>query len=306
MPNTVSTQALSRHIAIFMLLCIGSSFASAHIAARISFDHGTGLLTAVAFRSGFSLVLLTAIVIWQKQSLIMTRAVAPWQLLLGLLIALQSISIYSAVSIIPVGIALLAANTFPAQLALISWALGGQPPSRRTSLIMVGILVGLLLALDIPSLWQSDIANIQTWIIGIALGLFAAFTFALGLWVTEHKLREVNGSTRTFYIMLTVFATALSVGSLDIMPNSLSWPADTLGWLMLLLLSTLYACGFVLLFSLAPRLNLAQNAPAMNIEPVASLSLGWIVLGQALSTMQIIGGALVVSCIIAFAYAKKN
>lgn len=306
MPNPGSTQALSRHTAILLLLCIGSSFASGHIAARISFDHGTGLLTAVAFRSGFGLILLSAIVIWQKQALTINRTTIPWQIALGLLIAVQSISIYSAVAIIPVGIALLAANTFPAQLALISWALGGERPTRRTALIMMGILLGLLLALDIPQLMRSDLANIQTWVIGISLGLFAAFSFALGLWITEHKLREVNGSTRTFYIMFTVFATALGAGYFDLMPNSLDWPADGIGWFTLLLLSCLYACGFVLLFSLAPRLNLAQNAPAMNIEPVASLTLGWLILGQYLSTMQIIGGAIVVSCIIAFAYTKKS
>ena len=74
---------------------------------------------------------------------------------------------------------------------------------------------------------------------------------------------------------------------------------------MLALLSLLYAASFISLFMLTPRLNLAQNAPALNIEPVASLFLAWVILGQTLTTIQIIGGLLVVSGIVAFAYLKK-
>lgn len=304
--NTVPTQSFARHIAILILLCVGCSFASAHIAARISFDHGTGLLTAVVFRSGISLLLLALIALWQKQSLRIRWSIAPWQILLGLLIAIQSICIYSAVTRIPVGIALLTANTFPAQLALLSWALGGNPPSRKASVLMGVILIGLLLALDIPSLIEAGTDHLYIWLTGIAFALTAAFSFSIGLWVTENKLKHLKGSTRSFYTMLTVLITTFTAGHLGVMPGGLSWPESGTGWGTLILLSSLYALAFITLFMLAPRLNLAQNAPAMNIEPVASLTLGWIILGQQLSTMQIIGGALVVSCIVAFAYAKDE
>lgn len=299
------SQIFNRHIAILILLGVGTSFASAHIAARLSFDHGTGLLTAVLFRSGISLSLLAFIAFWHKKSLLLDWRLSHWQLVLGLCIAVQSISIYTAVSYIPVGIALLLVNTFPAQLALITWALGGKPPTRKASLLMGTILVGLLLALDIPSLIQSDISNIQQWAIGISFSLLAAFVFSIGLWLTEKKLLHVAGSARSFYAMLTVLIVCSIAGFFDVIPGGLHWPDDRTGWVTLILLSCLYATSFITLFMLAPRLNLAQNAPAMNIEPVASLSLGWIILGQQLNTIQLIGGAVVVGGIIALSYAKK-
>lgn len=300
-----SSQVFSRQLSILLLLCVGCSFASAHIAARISFDHGTGLLTAVFFRSGLSLLLLGTIALWHRKSLRLSWQLAPWQLALGLLIAIQSVSIYSAVSRIPVGIALLVVNTFPAQLALVTWALGGGPPSRKASVLMAIILIGLLLALDIPSLMQTDVDNIQLWVTGIGFGLLAAFSFAVGLWITEHKLLKVEGSTRSFYTMLTVLMVSMAVSRFEFIPGGLTWPESVLGWGMLFLLSGLYATGFITIFMLAPRLNLSQNAPAMNIEPVASMSLGWLILGQQLNAIQIIGGAIVVSCIVAFSYAKS-
>lgn len=305
MSHPIPSQSFARHVAILMLLGVGCTFASAHIAARIAFDHGTGLLTAVLFRSGLSLVLLGLIAIWTRQSLLISWRLSPWQLALGLLIAIQSISIYSAVSRIPVGIALLVVNTFPAQLAMITWALGGKPPTRKTAILMGIILIGLLLTLDIPSLLQTDIENLQQWLIGVGFALLAAFVFAIGLWITEHKLKTIKGSARSFYTMLTVLITVVIAGQLGFMPNGMSLPATGLGWSMLVLLSCLYAMGFITLFMLAPRLNLGQNAPAMNIEPIASLSLGWIILGQQLNLMQVIGGAVVVSCIVAFSYVKQ-
>ena len=303
--NIVPTQVFSRHISILILLTLSCCFASAHIAARISFDHGTGLLTAVVFRSGISLLLLSVIAIWQKQSLSMSWKTAPWQLALGLLIVIQSISIYSAVSRIPVGIALLAANTFPAQLALISWALGGQPPTRKVAILMGIILIGLLLALDIPSLLHSDMSNIMQWVIGIGFSLSAAFSLAIGLWIPEHKLLHLKGSTRSFYTLLTVICVSYFIGKSELLFGGITWPTDLVGWGTLSLLGFLYAGAFIMLFMLAPRLDLSQNAPAMNIEPIASLTLGWIILGQALSPMQMVGGVVVVSCIVAFAYTKK-
>lgn len=297
--------SFTRPVSIMILLATGVTFASAHIAARISFDNGTGLLTAIVLRSILTLGVLSIIAIYYRQNLKLKWTFTPWQLLLGALIAIQSICIYSAVSRIPVGIALLAMNTFPIQLALLSWALGGKAPTKLRAILMGLVLVGLLLALDIPALLQTDSGNINLWIIGISSSLLGAFSFAIGMWVTEHKLAGVAGSTRSFYTMLTVLAISLIAGTTGLMPGGFTLPDNNMGYLGLVFLSLLYALAFSMLFILAPRLNLAQNASAMNIEPIASLILGWLILGQHLSTMQMVGGTVVVGCIIAFSQLKK-
>ena len=47
----------------------GCSFAGNHIAARIAFDHDTGLLLAMLCRAGVTLVVLAALVFWRRESL---------------------------------------------------------------------------------------------------------------------------------------------------------------------------------------------------------------------------------------------
>src|SRR5690606_30105815 len=291
---------------ILVLLTVGTCFASAHISARISFDHNTGLLTAVLFRSAITAMVLAIAIVMRRQSIGLAKNQIGWQLLLGLLIASQSISIYSAVSRIPVGIALLVVNTFPVWLALITWALGGRRPALRVSLIMGAIIIGLLLALDIPSRLNEPAGDIQQWLAGIGFALLASVSFAVGLWVMEHKTPTINGTVRSLYTMIVVFICAWLAGEVGMIANGMALPSSIVGWLSLSILSVLYAGAFTLLFILAPRLDMSQNAPAMNIEPIASLALGWIILGQALTPIQIVGGVTVVAGIVVLAYTKQS
>lgn len=295
-----------RHLAVLLLAFLACILAGNHIAARIAFDQDAGVLLAVLCRSGVTLLALTALVLWQRQTLRPGPGTWPWQLLLGLLITLQSLCLYSAVARIPVALALLVANIFPILLALLTWALGGSPPTRRTALLMAMILFGLLFALDVPARLSSHDKVGSGWLLGIGLAFSAACAFASALWVTEHKLSGLRGSLRSMLTMLVVFAATLTAGIADLIPGGFQSPTSTTGWFALGVLALLYCTGFSLLFIYMPRLDMARNTPVMNIEPVATLLLGWLILGQMLNQTQIIGGAIVVGGIVLLTYRKHG
>ncbi len=296
----------SRPVAVLILACLACTFAANHIAARIAFDDGTGVLLAVLCRSGLTLLVLIGILCWQRQRLQLPTGTRGWQLLLGLLIATQSLTLYSAVARIPVALALLVANVFPILLALLTWALGGSAPGRRTSLLMALILFGLVLALDVPARLSAEASPSSDWLLGVLLAFCAASAFAGALWVTDHKLADVRGALRSMLTMSVVFASMLVVGISDLLPGALSLPASTSGWLGLAALAVLYGTAFSLLFILFPRLNMAQNTPVMNIEPIASLALGWLILGQMLGGLQMVGGAIVVTGIVLLSLRRAS
>ncbi|HCR96579.1 MAG: EamA family transporter [Halomonas sp.] len=295
---------LPRHLAILLLMTVGTMFAANHVSARLAFDNGTGLLLAVLTRSGVACLILLALVIVQKKRLWLPSGTWPWQLVVGLLITIQSVSLYSAVARLPVVIALLLVNTFPIQLALLSWALGGPRPTLRSCLIMGTILIGLLVVLDIPAWLSSADSMGPEWVAGIGFGLLAAFVFACALWVTEHRLSQVGSTLRSLLTMQTVFFAMVIGGVLGVVPGGMSLPGNSQGWVGLGLLALLYATAFSTLFIFVPRLDMARNAPVMNIEPVASLVIGYFVLGQTLSPGQLLGGAVVVGGIVALSLSK--
>jgi drug/metabolite transporter (DMT)-like permease len=293
-----------RHIAVLILATLACSFAANHIAARIAFDHDTGLLLAMLCRAGVTLLALLALVFWRRESLRLGGATWRWQILLGLLITVQSFCIYSAVARIPVALALLVVNLSPILLALLTWALGGARPTRQALAIMGLILFGLVLVLDVPARLLSSAAPDGQWSAGILFSLTAAAVFTAALWVTEHKLSHMAGSVRSMLTMAVVFSASTLLGAGDLIPDGLSLPSATVGWIALGCLVLLYGAAFSTLFICMPRLNIARNAPVMNMEPVAGMVLGWLILGQVLGATQVFGGLIVVGGIVLLAYRR--
>ena len=299
-----SSTLFPRHIAVLILALIACSFAGNHIAARIAFDHDTGLLLAMLCRAGVTLVALLALVFWRRESLRLGARTWGWQLLLGLLIAIQSFCIYSAVARIPVALALLVVNLSPILLALLTWALGGTAPTRQAVGIMGLILFGLVLVLDVPGrLFGSDATDGQ-WLAGILFSLTAAAVFAVALWITENRLSKLAGSVRSMLTLSVVLVASSALGVSGLLPGGLSLPSAIPGWVALACLVVLYGAAFSTLFICMPRLNIAHNAPVMNMEPVAGMVFGWMILGQVLGALQVLGGLIVVGGVILLAYKR--
>ena len=275
-----------RHIAVLILATLACSFAGNHIAARIAFDHDTGLLLAMLCRAGVTLVVLAGVVLWRRESLRLSGATWRWQLLLGLLISIQSFCIYSAVARIPVALALLVVNLSPIMLALLTWLLGGPRPSRQALAIMGMILFGLVLVLDVPARLISSEAPDGQWIAGILFSLTAAAVFAVALWVTEHKLSKMAGSVRSMLTLIVVFGASALLGASDLIPGGLSLPSASAGWIALGCLVLLYGAAFSTLFICMPRLNIGSAAvPIQTTAAVRSSPVGRNKAGNALSPL---------------------
>jgi drug/metabolite transporter (DMT)-like permease len=59
------------------------------------------------------------------------------------------------------------------------------------------------------------------------------------------------------------------------------------------------------MFSLLPRLGVVGNSAIMNIEPVFALVLAWLLLGQAIAPIQVIGALIVVSTVMVLGLRRR-
>lgn len=301
----VTPAFFSRPLALLVLMGVATMFAGNHVAARVSFDDGTGLLLAIVVRSSVAVAVLGALVALQRKPLQLPPGSRYWQLLAGLLIAVQSLCLYSAVARIPVVMALLLMNTFPIQLALLTWLLGGPRPSGRAVLIMAIILAGLVVVLEVPTWLVSPQSMGPDWLAGIGFGLVSAAAYSGALWITQHRLSQVGSTLRSLLTMATVLLAIMLAGTLGLVPGGMALPASGAGWWSLGALAVLYGVAFSVLFICIPRLDMARNAPAMNAEPVAALVLGYLVLGQILTATQLAGGAMVLGGIVLLGFSRR-
>jgi drug/metabolite transporter (DMT)-like permease len=267
----MSTQAISPR-AFALLLLLACMFGGNHVAARFALDHGVDVATAVAVRSLATAAVVAAIVALQRLPLALNPRQRRFMPLIALLVGIQSLCLYSAVARIPVGLALLAFNTYPLWTAAAAWAIYGHKPERAILMAMPVILLGLALALDVAGL-ASGLQAQAHWGrsgAGIGFALVAGATFGLVLALTQHEVADLDGRLRTAITMGIVGVLALLASWSQ---GGLHWPNAAAGWWGLAALTLLYGTAFTIMFTLLPRLGVVGSSPILNVEPVAALAM---------------------------------
>jgi drug/metabolite transporter (DMT)-like permease len=291
--------------AFFSLLLIACMFAGNHVAARIAFDHGVNVVSAVAVRSLGTAAVVALLVLWQKPAATAwTTRHKRFMPLIGLLIGVQSACLYAAVARLPVGLALLVFNSYPIWATVAARVLYRRQPERAALIVMPVILIGLALALNVVGLVGSSDARAQ-WISsgpGIGFALAAGMSFGLVLALTQHEVADLDGRVRSAFTMGLVGVLAALVASAA---GEWRWPDAAAGWGGLAALTLLYGTAFTAVFTLLPKLGAVSNSPILNVEPVAALVLAWAVLGQAVSALQFAGALIVVGAVMALGLRKR-
>ena len=296
------TAILSPRVGIPLLMLLSSIFAANHIAARLAFDHGASVAAAVAVRSGITALVMVVLLHLRGISMALPRATLARGLGIGVLVAVQSYCLYSAVAVIPVALALLAFNTFPLLFVLATWAAGGEHPGRRAFVAMPLALFGLVLALDILGTLETMAGRWAEIGVGVGWAFGAAASFAMVLFFTTRHLKDVDGRLRT---LLTMGTTAVVIGLGGAAAGALALPADATGWLGLALLTVCYGTAITAIFTVVPRLASPSNTAALNFEPIAALGLGFVILGQGVAPRQLVGAFIVVGAVV-LTGAKKH
>jgi len=280
------------------LLLIAFMMGSNHVAARVAFDHGVDVATAVGFRSTVTALVVGLLLVVQRVPLRVTRRQARFALpLIGLLIGAQALCLYSAVARLPVALALLAFNTFPLWIAGWARLVYGHRPERRVVVAMPVMLLGLALALDVLGAASGLGAQAQ-WArigVGVAFALAAAAVFGLALVLTQHEAGDLDGRLRT---ASTLGIAALVAFAAIGVQGEFHFPRAAAGWWGLLALTFLYGTAFTIMFTVLPKLGVVRHSAIMNVEPIVALVLAWALLGQSIAVSQVGGSLLVVATVV--------
>ena len=289
-PASLSTAAFATLLLIALLM--GAN----HVAARVAFNHGVDVATAVVFRSSITALVVGGLLVVQGVPVQLSAKHRRALPAIGVLIAVQSLCLYSAVARLPVALALLAFNTYPLWTALWARIVYGHRPERRVLLAMPVMLAGLALALDVFGA-ASGLGAAGQWSrigAGVAFALAAAATFGLALVFTQHEAGDLDGRLRTATTMGQVALLALLGVAVQ---GGFHLPDAAAGWWGLVGLTLLYGTGFTIMFTVLPRLGVVGNSAIMNVEPIFALVLAWAVLGQSIAPSQVAGGLVVVATV---------
>ncbi|MEA2496687.1 MAG: hypothetical protein QOJ29_4598 [Thermoleophilaceae bacterium] len=211
----------------------------------------------------------------------------------GLFFAADLICWHYAIHDVGAGLATVLGNLQVVLVGLVAWLTLGERPERRVIAAVPIALFGIVLISGVLGSGAYGADPVRGVVFGVATGLTYA-GFILVLRQSGRDLRRPVGPLFEATASATIFALigGLAIGDIDLAP---SWPAH--GWLVLLALSS-QVVGWLLISISLPRLPAALTSVLLTVQPVGSVILGVILLGESPSLVQLSGVACIFSGII--------
>jgi drug/metabolite transporter (DMT)-like permease len=273
----------SRDVAgIALALAAAIAFAFATAAARLAYHGGSNPLTIAAVRF---LVPMTVLVVWLLLRG-MTLKLPLWQrwaaITLGVVTAIYSWALLTAIAMVPIGLAILIFYLFPLITTVILAVCGWGKLAWQTIVAIALAFLGL--ALVFHPLGSLNIA-------GVVLAMVAALGVAIVIAVSS-RIFGAGDSRRVTLHMVAVAAAILIV--ICAAQGEFALPQTGVGWLGFIGNSAFYTfaiIGFFIAISMIGPLRVSLLSYA---EPVAAAGLGVALLDEKLAPMQILGIAIVI------------
>jgi drug/metabolite transporter (DMT)-like permease len=276
-----------RRVGLLLCLVSAAGFGSLAIFGKQAYAGGLGVVEVLALRFGIAGPLLLALAAAAGRRLRLPRPVALRLLALGAVgYAVQSSLFFTALTRISASLAGLLLYLYPALVTVGAVALGRHRLDRATVAGLALALAGIALVLGLPGERPDAL--------GVALGLAAACWYTIYILVAEYLLRGVDPLVASAHVACGAACSFLAAVAV-VGPDRLSSarPGGYAAAAAMAVLGTALALGTFI--AGITRVGSAWASIASSFEPVCTVALGVVVLGDPLGLGTVAGGAAVVA-----------
>lgn len=219
-------------------------------------------------------------------------------LLLGLLLSIAAMTAFFGLQRLPAGVYVLLFYSYPAMVAVIA-ALLGERLSRRAWAALALALTGV--ALTVPD-FGAGLSG-EAWM-GVLLALLNALAVAVYFVFNNRLLRGRSGLAHASAWVIT---GALGVMLTLALARPVNAAPDAASWFYLVALALV--CTVLPVFTLTTaiqKLGASRAAIAGTLEPVLTIVLAALILGEVVQAGQLFGGALILTSIVLLQSAPRR
>jgi drug/metabolite transporter (DMT)-like permease len=251
--------------------------------------------TGTVFRALFGLPLLVLVAFAERRRLgPLPGTTIRLAVVAGIFFAGDLLLWHHAIEAVGAGLATVLGNLQVIIVGVVMWLFFGERPSRAVLIAVPIVLTGVVLISG--AVGSGAYGSAPT--LGVALGLATALCYAgylIFIRMGGRDPRRPAGPVAIATISLAIAATlaGLVIGDLDLTPA----PAS-LGWLALLGVTS-QSAGYLLISISLPRLPAVVTSIILLAQPVMTVALSMVLLGEAPSSTQLLGVALVIGGIAA-------
>jgi drug/metabolite transporter (DMT)-like permease len=276
--------------AIYCLLS-AAAFGAMAIFGKLAYDEGVTVGDLLLVRFAVAAVVMLGLVWWRGGFGPLPRRTAVAAFAMGAVgYAAQSASYFAALDRIDASLLSLMLYTFPGMVAVAAIVLGRERADRRRLGALGLASGGLVLVLASAKAGSLDP-------VGTALALTAAVIYTTYILVSEGIAGRLRPSLLSA-LVCTGAAVSLTLGSAaigDLHPGDVT--AEGWGWLAgIAVVSTVAAVS--LFFAGLKRVGPTTASILSTVEPVVTVVLAFLVFGELLGMLQLVGGALVIAAVL--------
>jgi drug/metabolite transporter (DMT)-like permease len=272
-----------------MVLGSASGFATLAIFAKLAYASGLGTEQTLAFRFLLASIgmWVLAMVIGQSPLRLNRNQLAVLLALGGLVYTAQSLTYFVALRSLPASLVVLIAYIYPSLVVVAGWIFLRRSVSRWHWVALAASFAGVALLVGGTRFELS-------WALVLAIASPAIYTGYI--LIGERVMSSVPAVAASAVIMS---GAALAFCLLASLNHELGLPRNANGWAIsvgIALFPTMLAIS--LFMAGLPRVGAARAALLSTVEPVITVLLAVVILGDRLSAVQVIGAALVILAVI--------
>jgi drug/metabolite transporter (DMT)-like permease len=289
----MDTPAYRRNGAAYIVVS-AICFGTMAIMARVAYAAGVDTTTLLALRFTLAAVILVAIALVRRERWPKNRTLFALILLGALGYGGQSFTFFTALTLAPAGLVALLLYLYPALVTVLSTLVLREKLTRRKLAALAIALFGTALTIG-PTAAASPL--------GIALGVGAAAIYAV--YIVAGSRLGARVAPRP--MATVVVASAGAVFAVAALARGPVWPQTPSGWLAVVgiaVLSTVVA--IVLFFAGLERIGPTRAAVLSTIEPLCTVLLAAVFLGERIAPWQLIGGALILTAVVLLARGSED
>jgi drug/metabolite transporter (DMT)-like permease len=271
---------------VLWIVLSAAGFGAMAIFAKLAYRDGVTLATMLFLRFAVAGLLLAAWGVAQGMRWPRGRDLV-WLLAMGAIGYVgQAYCYFSALQYASAGLVALLLYLYPAIVTVLSALLFGGRVGRGRAWAVAAALTGTALTVG---------GDLHSQSLGIVLGIGAALIYSAYILAGAGVMRRVAPLPAATVVML-VAATVYGIAAGW---EGLFLPASVAGWsavLVIAVFSTLLAIlGF---FKGMEKLGAADASALSTLEPLITLGLAALVLGEAVGGLQLAGGALILAAVV--------
>lgn len=273
-------------IGVLLIAVSAASFGAMAIFARLAYEAGADPVTVLFLRFTIAAIFMLAIMAAKDMAFPRGRTLITLLCMGGLGYVGLSLAFFTALTMAPAGLVAILLYLYPAFVTLLATIFFKKPVTilkmAALSLTFGGTM--LIVGLD----------GGRGEILGIVLAITAAVLYSIYIIVGSKAVSNVDA----FAASTTVIIAAGVVFSAIVAVKGVKFPTTSTGWVAVFaiaLVST--ALAIVTFFAGLKRIDPANASMISTLEPVVTVVLAVIVLGEAITIPKILGGMMILAAV---------